>query len=48
MKELFKLSRAKNIIWKELPYGDHNNTVGERGYFNFIDEFFERYVVGVL
>ena len=46
MKELFRLSRAKNIVWKELPYGDHNNTVAEAGYFNHIDEFIERHVVG--
>ena len=45
MKELFKLCRAKTMIWKELPYGDHNNTVAEAGYFNYIDEFIARYIV---
>lgn len=45
MKELFRLSKAKNVVWKELPYGDHNNTVAEPGYFNFIDEFLHRYVL---
>ena len=45
MKQLFKLCKAKTTVWKELPYGDHNNTVAEKGYFNYIDEFIERYVV---
>ncbi|KAK3715671.1 bem46 protein, variant [Vermiconidia calcicola] len=45
MKQLFKLCKAKTTIWKELPYGDHNNTVGERGYFNYIAEFIERYIL---
>ncbi len=45
MKELFKMCRAKMVVWKELPYGDHNNTVGERGYFSYIDEFIEHYIV---
>ena len=44
MKELFRLSRAKTTVWKELPYGDHNNTVAERGYFHYIDDFIETYV----
>ena len=46
MKELFKLSKAKTLIWKELPYGDHNNTVAERGYFTYVDDFIKQYVVG--
>lgn len=45
MKELFRLSKAKNVVWKELPYGDHNNTVAEPGYFNFIDEFLKKHVL---
>ena len=45
MKQLFRLCKAKTVIWKELPYGDHNNTVAESGYFNYIDEFIENYVV---
>jgi len=46
MKQLFRLSKAKNVVWKELPYGDHNNTVAEAGYFNFVDDFVNRYVLG--
>lgn len=45
MKELFKLSRAKTLVWKEFPYGDHNSTVAEPGYFNHIDDFIGRHVV---
>ena len=46
MKQLFRLSKAKTMIWKELPHGDHNNTVAESGYFYHIDEFLERYIDG--
>lgn len=45
MKQLFRLCKAKNVSWKELPYGDHNNTVAEPGYFSFIDDFLDRFVV---
>lgn len=45
MKALFKLSKAKTLIWKELPYGDHNSTVAEPGYFMFIEEFLRQYVL---
>lgn len=44
MRELFKLCRSSRVMWKELPHGDHNNTVAEPGYFMHIDEFLERYV----
>lgn len=45
MKDLFRLSRAKTTVWRELPYGDHNNTVAESGYFNYIEDYIENYVV---
>lgn len=45
MKELFRLSKAKGLVWKELPNGDHNNTVGERGYFQHVNDFLEQYVL---
>ncbi|KAI5358479.1 Putative serine aminopeptidase, S33, alpha/Beta hydrolase [Septoria linicola] len=45
MKELFKLARTPRVMWKELPYGDHNATVAEPGYFQFVEEFIQRYVV---
>jgi hypothetical protein len=46
MKELFRLCRSKTVVWKELPYGDHNSSVAEPGYFNYIDEFIWRNVLG--
>ena len=45
MKELFKMCRAKNMVWKELPYGDHNNTVAERGYFSYVQDFIDNYIL---
>lgn len=45
MKQLLRLCKAKKVVWKELPYGDHNNTVAERGYFSYIDDFIEEYVL---
>lgn len=44
MKELFKLCRSQKVVWKELPYGDHNSTVAEPGYFLHIGEFLRQYV----
>lgn len=46
MKELFRLCKSKTVVWKELPYGDHNSSVAEPGYFNYIDEFIWRNVLG--
>ena len=45
MKQLFRLCKTKTVMWKELPYGDHNSTVAEAGYFNYIDEFIWRNVL---
>ncbi|KAI7240164.1 alpha/beta hydrolase BEM46/Esterase/lipase/thioesterase [Hortaea werneckii] len=45
MKQLFRLCRAKTVIWKELPNGDHNNSVAEPGYFNHIDDFIAKHVM---
>lgn len=45
MKRLYEICRVRNKIWKELPHGDHNNTVAESGYFYFVDEFIKKYVV---
>jgi hypothetical protein len=39
MKELLSLSCSPNKVWKELPDGDHNNTVAEKGYFQHIQDF---------
>jgi len=45
MRRLYEIYQSGPKIWKELPYGDHNNTVSEAGYFDFIDEFLRDYVV---
>ena len=44
MKSLYKLCRATTKVWKELPHGDHNSSVAEPGYFNFVDDFLKAYV----
>ncbi|KAH0150640.1 alpha/beta hydrolase BEM46/Esterase/lipase/thioesterase, partial [Aureobasidium melanogenum] len=41
MKKLFDICRSEPKIWKEFPYGDHNNTVAEAGYFHSIQDFLE-------
>lgn len=46
MKQLFKLCQSKTIVWKELPYGDHNSTVAEKGYFDAFNNFLLQHVVG--
>ena len=45
MKQLFRLCKSSNVTWKELPSGDHNNTVAEPGYFNHIENFIRKQVV---
>ncbi|KAK4615910.1 hypothetical protein CLAFUW4_09783 [Fulvia fulva] len=45
MKELFKLCRSQKVMWRELPNGDHNNTVGEPGYFHHIEDFLQKYLL---
>jgi len=45
MKQLFKLCKSKTIVWKELPYGDHNSSVAEPGYFSYIAEFIVTHVM---
>ncbi|KAF2725402.1 alpha/beta hydrolase BEM46/Esterase/lipase/thioesterase [Polychaeton citri CBS 116435] len=45
MKKLFRSCRAKVCIWKELPHGDHNNSVAEQGYFLHIDDFIDDHVL---
>ncbi|KAJ8611915.1 hypothetical protein MRB53_037711 [Persea americana] len=45
MKQLFRLSRSKNIVFKEFPNGDHNSTIVEPGYFNYIEDFLRKFVL---
>lgn len=44
MQQLFKLCKSKTVVWKELPNGDHNNSVAEQGYFYFIEDFIRQHV----
>lgn len=46
MKELFKKARSPKVVWQELPYGDHNNSVAEAGYFMHVEEFLRKFVLG--
>ncbi|KAK5112912.1 hypothetical protein LTR62_003734 [Meristemomyces frigidus] len=46
MKQLFRLCKSKAVMWKELPNGDHNSSVAEPGYFQFVEEFIRKYVAG--
>lgn len=45
MKQLFDLCESKPKIWKELPHGDHNSSVAEPGYFHFVNDFIQEYVI---
>jgi hypothetical protein len=45
MKKLFDICQSEPKIWKEFPYGDHNNTVAEAGYFHNIQDFIDKYIV---
>ena len=45
MKRLHDVSQARTKVWRELPHGDHNNTVVESGYFHFIEDFIRTHVV---
>lgn len=45
MKQLYGLYTSGAKVWKELPHGDHNNTVAEVGYFHFVDDFIRDYIV---
>jgi len=41
MKTLFEICRAKKV-WRELPDGNHNETVEQDGYFDFIYDFMQK------
>jgi abhydrolase domain-containing protein 13 len=45
MQQLYKLSRAFYKEWREFPYGSHNDTVAEKGYFEYFDDFLEKRVL---
>lgn len=45
MKQLFRLCKSREVVWRELPNGDHNNSVAEPGYFYYIDDFVQKMVL---
>ncbi|KAG8623198.1 hypothetical protein KVT40_008174 [Elsinoe batatas] len=45
MKELYSLCKARTKVWRELPHGDHNNTVAESAYFHYIEEFLRIHIM---
>ena len=45
MKKLHDACQTKTKVWRELPHGDHNNTVAESGYFQFVEEFIRTHVM---
>ncbi|KAF2863555.1 alpha/beta-hydrolase [Piedraia hortae CBS 480.64] len=45
MKQLYRLCKTKDVVWKELPTGDHNNSVMEPYYFHYFEDFLEKYVL---
>ena len=42
MKQLRSLCKAKDVTWRELPNGTHNESVSEPGYFNYIIDFINK------
>ncbi|KAL1302085.1 hypothetical protein AAFC00_002523 [Neodothiora populina] len=45
MKRLYEIYKNGPKTWKELPHGDHNNTVSEVGYFHFVNDWMRDHVV---
>jgi abhydrolase domain-containing protein 13 len=39
MRRLYNVCRANVKIWKEFPRGQHNDTVAEEHYFEYIADF---------
>ncbi len=46
MKQLYSVCRAKSKTWRAIPDGDHNNSVSEKDYFNYIFEFLKEKAFG--
>ena len=42
MKKLRAVCKSKDVTWRELPNGDHNSSVAEPFYFNYIIEFIDK------
>jgi hypothetical protein len=39
MKTLYENCQTKVKVWRDFPEGSHNDTVAERGYFDYIEGF---------
>jgi len=46
MKTLFDLCETKIKVWRDFPEGSHNDTVAEEGYFEYIEDFISKVVLG--
>jgi len=46
MLELYNICKAKDKIWRVMPNGTHNATVGEPFYFNHVVDFLTQKVEG--
>ena len=46
MKQLYSICKSPTKIWKELPDGMHNDSVGKPFYFNYIRDFVNDEVLG--
>ena len=44
MQQLFKLCRSPIKEWHTFPDGTHNDTVGERGYFDYVEWFIKKHI----
>lgn len=44
MSQLYKICRSEPKIWKEFPNGDHNSTVSEPNYFDYMNSFILEHV----
>ena len=42
MKKLRSVCNSKDMTWREIPNGDHNSSVAEPYYFNYIVEFIDK------
>jgi hypothetical protein len=44
MAQLFKVCRSEPKIWREFPNGTHNDTVAEKGYFAYIEDYLSQHI----
>lgn len=39
MSQLYSLCRTETKVWRTLPNGQHNDTIAEAGYFDYVSSF---------